>query len=145
MNFTCGGGSSSVFSSALKECCDSMWTSSMMKILKRLLIGRGATVSMRSRILATWVCDAPSISSTSKALPSAISRQFEQALHGSGVGPCSQLSAFARSRAVVVFPTLHGPRHVVLADDLVEALRSQPPSEHLVRHRFGGSPSGGRR
>jgi len=30
MNFTCGGGSSSVFSSALNAACDSMWTSSMM-------------------------------------------------------------------------------------------------------------------
>ena len=30
MNFTCDGGSSSVFKSALNECLDSMWTSSMM-------------------------------------------------------------------------------------------------------------------
>ena len=30
MNFTCGGGSSSVFNSALKALVDSMWTSSMM-------------------------------------------------------------------------------------------------------------------
>ena len=30
MNFTCGGGSSSVLSSALKALFDSMWTSSMM-------------------------------------------------------------------------------------------------------------------
>ena len=29
-NTTCGGGSSSVFSSAFHECADSMWTSSMM-------------------------------------------------------------------------------------------------------------------
>jgi formiminotetrahydrofolate cyclodeaminase len=29
-NFTCGGGSSSVFSSALKAAAESMWTSSMM-------------------------------------------------------------------------------------------------------------------
>jgi hypothetical protein len=28
-NFTCGGGSSSVFSNALKECAESMCTSSM--------------------------------------------------------------------------------------------------------------------
>ena len=33
MNFTCGGGSSSVLSSALKALRDSMWTSSMMKTL----------------------------------------------------------------------------------------------------------------
>ena len=30
MNFTCGGGSSSVFSKPLKAAFDSMWTSSMM-------------------------------------------------------------------------------------------------------------------
>ena len=35
-NFTCGGGSSSVFSSALKALRDSMWTSSMMKTLVRI-------------------------------------------------------------------------------------------------------------
>ena len=33
MNLTCGGGSSRVFSSALKALRDSMWTSSMMKTL----------------------------------------------------------------------------------------------------------------
>src|SRR5437773_2347645 len=109
MNFTCGGGSSRVFKSALKECDESMWTSSMMKTLKRLLSGRCATVSIRSRILSTWVCEAPSISRTSKAEPSPISLQFEQALHGSGVGPRSQLSALASSRAVVVLPTPRGP------------------------------------
>ena len=40
MNFTCGGGSSSVFSSALKALRDSMWTSSMMKTLVRACSGR---------------------------------------------------------------------------------------------------------
>src|SRR5438093_9953261 len=109
MNFTCGGGSSRVFRSALKECCDSMWTSSMMKILKRLRMGWCATVANRSRILSTCVCDAPSISSTSNARPSAISRQFAHSLHGSWLTPRSQLSALARSRAVVVLPTPRGP------------------------------------
>ena len=39
-NFTCGGGSSSVFSSALKALRLSMWTSSMTKTLVRACIGR---------------------------------------------------------------------------------------------------------
>ena len=40
MNFTCGGGSSSVFSSALKALRDSMWTSSTMNTLLRACSGR---------------------------------------------------------------------------------------------------------
>ena len=39
MNTTWGGGSSSVFSSALKASGVSMWTSSMMKILYRSRAG----------------------------------------------------------------------------------------------------------
>ena len=39
-NFTCGGGSSSVFSSALKALRDSMWTSSITNTLVRAWIGR---------------------------------------------------------------------------------------------------------
>ena len=103
--------------------------------------------------LVDLVCEAPSISSTSKAMPSAISRQVEQALHGSGAGPRSQLSALARMRAVVVLPTPRGPgeeervrdatgrdrrlqrpRDVLLADDVREALRPQPAGEHLIAH-----------
>jgi len=38
-----------------------------------------------------------------------ISRQFEQALHGLSVGPCSQLRALARMRATEVLPTPRGP------------------------------------
>ena len=40
MNFTCGGGSSSVLSSALKAAPESMWTSSRMITLKRPWAGR---------------------------------------------------------------------------------------------------------
>ena len=39
MNFTRGGGSSSVLRSALKAPVDSMWTSSMIQILKRSRAG----------------------------------------------------------------------------------------------------------
>ena len=39
MNLTRGGGSSSVFRSALKAPMESMWTSSMIQILKRSRAG----------------------------------------------------------------------------------------------------------
>ena len=55
--------------------------------------------------------EAPSISITSKELPSRISTQFSQVPQGASVGPGAlrQLSAFARMRAMVVFPTPRGP------------------------------------
>ena len=40
MNFTCGGGSSSVFRNAFHAAFESMCTSSTMKILKRSRAGR---------------------------------------------------------------------------------------------------------
>ena len=40
MNFTCGGGSSRVLRNAFHAFCESMWTSSTMKILKRSRCGR---------------------------------------------------------------------------------------------------------
>jgi len=53
--------------------------------------------------------EAPSISRTSMAIPSVISRQLTQALQGVGVGPVSQFSALAMMRATDVFPTPRGP------------------------------------
>ena len=44
------------------------------------------------------------------ALPAVIARQCEQTLHGSVVGPFSQLRALAKMRAIEVFPTPRGPR-----------------------------------
>ncbi len=71
-------------------------------------------------MLSTPVFEAPSISWTSRLRPSAISRQESQALarsssvrveQGLAVGPgaFAQLSALARIRAVVVFPTPRAP------------------------------------
>ena len=108
-NFTCSGGSSSVFSRALKAPCESMWTSSTTKTLNRSRAGRYFTPSTMSRTLSTPLLEAASISTTSTARPSAISTQGVQTPHGSAVGPFSQLSALATSRAVVVFPTPRGP------------------------------------
>ncbi|OQC28024.1 MAG: hypothetical protein BWX70_02002 [Verrucomicrobia bacterium ADurb.Bin070] len=109
MNFTCGGGSSSVLSSALKAAVESMWTSSMMMILKVPCVGANWTWSRRSRTWSTPLFEAPSISSTSSALPAAISRHMLQALHGAVVGPFSQSSALAKIRASEVLPMPRGP------------------------------------
>ncbi len=82
----------------------------MMKILKRSRIGEidsGST--MTARTFSTCVCVAASISRTSTSRPSAISVHASQVPHGSAVGPFTQLSARARMRAVVVFPTPRGP------------------------------------
>src|SRR6266404_4158811 len=52
---------------------------------------------------------APSISITSRLLPAAISRQLWHIPHGVIVGPFSQLSDFAKMRAVEVLPMPRGP------------------------------------
>src|SRR6266545_6854308 len=54
-------------------------------------------------------CEAASISTTSSEVPAAIAVQAWQVPSGSGVGPCAQLSAFARMRASDVFPVPRGP------------------------------------
>ena len=53
--------------------------------------------------------EAPSISWTSKLLPSVISTQFSHSLSGLESFGWRQFTAFASSRAVVVFPTPRGP------------------------------------
>ena len=54
-------------------------------------------------------CEAASISITSSELPFEIATQALQVSSGSGVGPCAQLSAFARMRAIEVLPVPRGP------------------------------------
>ncbi len=54
-------------------------------------------------------CDAASISITSSELPLVIATHAWQVLSGVAVGPCSQLTAFARIRASDVFPVPRGP------------------------------------
>ena len=112
MKTTCGGGSSIDFNSALKECEDSWCTSSMMNTRKRSRTGGIDSPEMiTSRTLSTWVWVAASISRTSMSRPSAISTHASHVPQGSGVGPGDdrQLSARARMRAEVVFPTPRGP------------------------------------
>ena len=88
-------------------------------------------------------CEAASISITSSEVPFAIETQAWHVLSGVGVGPCAQLSALARIRAIDVFPVPRGPakRYAwrtwscrdrvpqraddrLLPDDLVEVLRA---------------------
>jgi hypothetical protein len=125
-NLTCAGGSSSVFRSALNAPVDSMWTSSTTNTLKRSRAGRYFTASTMSRTLSTPLFEAASISTTSTDRPSAISTHGAQTPHGSAVGPLTQLSAFATSRAEVVFPTPRGPvnRKACASCPLLSALES---------------------
>src|SRR5262245_62497054 len=91
MNMTCGGGSSRIFSNALKADVDSMCTSSMMKILYRLRAAAYFALSRSSRMLSTPVFEAASISKTSIDLPKEISWHESHVLQGVIVGPWAQL------------------------------------------------------
>jgi len=142
MNFTCGGGSSRVFKRALKECDESMCTSSMMKILKRLLSGRCATgLHQVAHLIDLGVRGAVDFENVeSRALADLLAV-------GAGVARLRRrallaVEALASSRAVVVLPTPRGPvkrkacatrpaamaawqgaGHVILPDHVREALR----------------------
>src|SRR5271166_1425256 len=73
--------------------------------------------------------EAASISITSSEVPAAISLQESHTPHGSGVGPFTQFSAFARMRAAVVFPTPRAPeknvrvRHAIVLDRVLQCFR----------------------
>src|SRR6185312_7186632 len=84
MKTTRGGGSSIVLSSALNELFESMWTSSMMKILYRSRAGENPMLPMiTSRTFSTCVFEAASISCTSIERLSEISTQEGQAVGSS--------------------------------------------------------------
>ena len=83
---TLAGGSSSVFSRALKASRVSMWTSSMMYTLKRPSTGAKAIRSRRSRTSSMLRLEAASISTTSRETPSAMPTQWRQTPHGVAVG-----------------------------------------------------------
>jgi len=83
----------------------------MMYTRYRPYAGAVLTVSRISRTSSTLLLDAPSISITSNDIPAPISRQLTQARQGVGVGPFSQLRAFARMRAMVVLPTPRMPEN----------------------------------
>ncbi len=60
-------------------------------------------------MLSTELLDAPSISMTSREVPSPISTQIGSSGSNSALGPPGQLRALARIRAVVVLPVPRGP------------------------------------
>ena len=109
MNLTCSGGSSRVFSMALKAELESMCTSSMTYTLKRPRVGAYTAFSRSWRISSTLVLVAASTSSRSTKRPASISVQAEQTPHGVAVTPASQLNDLARMRASVVLPTPRVP------------------------------------
>ena len=109
MKITCSGGSSSVLRSALKAPVESMWTSSIMKILYLPMTGGYCTRSITSRMLSTPVLEAASISKTSIGLPPEMSLQLSHCPQGCSGSPPVQFSVRARIRALVVLPTPRVP------------------------------------
>ncbi len=113
-NTRCGGGSSSVFSSAAKASPESWWISSMMTTRCLPPVGEKRTFSRSACTSAMPRFEAPSISVTSSATPVVISRHETHSLQGSpALWPsrprCWQLSALAIRRAQVVLPTPRTP------------------------------------
>ena len=106
---TCGGGSSRVFSSAFHAALESMWHSSMMKILNLDDVGLNCTASTIGLTSSTLLCEAASSSVTSSDRPPAISWQFTHCPHGSTPFGDVQLRAFANILERVVLPMPRGP------------------------------------
>ncbi len=68
------------------------------------------TLTRMSRMSSTELWEAASSSRTSSELPSVMAAQLAHVLSGEPSGlRCSQLSALARIRAVVVLPVPRGP------------------------------------
>ena len=107
-NIACSGGSSSVLRSALNASVVSMCTSSIIYTFFCADTGRSLIFSRKSRISSIPLFDAPSISKTSKFVPSVIEIQESHSLQGilflnlSSLlfTLCSQLTYFATIRAV---------------------------------------------
>src|SRR4030065_2985840 len=91
MKAACGGGSSSVFKSALKAAVESMCTSSMMYILYLPRVGTYRTLSRSSRTLSTPAVGGPSILKTSTDEPEAMVLHDSHLLPGVGGGPSAQV------------------------------------------------------
>src|SRR5690554_2477453 len=77
----------------------------------RTSVGAYLTLSRKSRISSIPRLEAASISTTSSIDPFVICWHASQALHGSGAGPCSQLTALAITLAALVFPVPRGPEN----------------------------------
>ncbi len=110
MKTACSGGSSSVFSSALKapveQHVDLVDDVDLLAELRRRELDALAQFAHSStpRLLAA------SISTTSSAVPLVMATQASQIPHGSGRGPSvRQFRHFARMRATEVLPVPRGP------------------------------------
>lgn len=111
IKMTCFGGSSSVFSSALNAPVDNICTSSIIYTLYFATVGAYFTFSRISLISSTPLLLAASISRTSGIEPSVVPLQISHSLQGSPSWPCSQLIAFAKIFAALVFPVPLGPEN----------------------------------
>ncbi len=104
-----------------------MCTSSMMNTRYFPLMGGMSTWSVRERISSTLLLEAASISMMLSERCSLNARHDSHSLHGSpSAVRCSQLMAFAKMRAVVVFPTPRCPqkRYECASRPVSTALRS---------------------
>jgi hypothetical protein len=110
MNFTCGGGSSSVFKNAFHAFCESMCTSSTMKILKRSRCGRyGELLLQIADVVDARAARGVDLLDVDVDAGGDLDLHAGHSRHGVLVGPFSQLSALARMRALVVLPTPRTP------------------------------------
>ena len=111
MKMRCSGGSSTIFSSALKPALVTMWASSMMSTRYRDDAGAKNARSRRSRVSSTppWLAASSSVTSRVPWPPGASATHESHSPHGSAVGPCTQLSERARMRADEVLPQPRGP------------------------------------
>ena len=109
MNIRWAGGSSRIFSRALKAGVDSICTSSTIYTRLRTAAGVYTASSRRARTWSTPLLEAASSSSTSKIEPFSIPRQAGQALQGLPSTGCSQFTARARILAQVVLPVPRVP------------------------------------
>ena len=109
MKRTCSGGSSSVFSRALKAPGESMCTSSMIYTRLLRVVGAKPASSRMSRMLSTPLLEAASISLTSRADSSRMDRQAAHRLQGEPFWGFSQHTARARILAQVVLPVPRVP------------------------------------
>ena len=104
------GGSSKVFKSALNASFDSIWTSSIIKILYFPFIGAYWTLFISSFASSMPRFVAASISITSKPDAFVTSWQLWHFWQGSTVGPLMQFRDFAKILALEVLPVPLGPQ-----------------------------------
>ena len=104
INLTCSGGSSSVFSNALKAPVESMCTSSIIYTLYFAFVGKKFTSSRIALISSTLLLEAASISTISVKDPASAALHISHSLHGFPSCGFKQFIALAKIFALEVFP-----------------------------------------